>query len=415
MGMVELKFKTTDIGLLPDDWDIAKIEDVANVFGGGTPSTGISSFWNGDINWFTPTEVGKKKYLFESNRRITELGLINSSGRILPVGTILITTRAGIGDVGILKIESATNQGFQSLVPLSIIDGEYLYYVAKTLKPELIKNSSGSTFLEISPSKVKAIQIPLPQLYEQKSIAKVLSETDAWINSLESIILKKNSIKQGIMQKLLVPSENWEVKKLGEVGNTIGGLSGKTKNDFGKGNSLYIPFMNIMKNVIIDKNYLDTVNIKSGEFQNKILKNDLLFNGSSETPDELGISSVLLDSIDNLYLNSFSFGFRVSENSNVHPLFLSYLMRSTYGRKVIYHLAQGATRYNLSKANFLKLEIAFPKSIKEQINIASLLSDMDNEIANLEKKLKKAKQLKQGMMQQLLTGKIRLVNTLQTS
>ncbi|MFM9400952.1 restriction endonuclease subunit S [Myroides odoratimimus] len=406
--MVETNFKQTDIGLVPEDWEIKTIEEVAKVFGGGTPSTRDSIYWNGDINWFTPTEVGKSKYLYDSVRKITEEGLSNCSARILPINTILITTRAGIGDLGILKIPSATNQGFQSLIPNENIDYEFLYYLVSTLKPLLLKNASGSTFLEISPSKVKSIEIPVPPLPEQKAIAEVLSDTDHWITSLEDLIAKKQLIKQGAMQKLLTPKEDWEVNKLGEVGKTYGGLSGKTKVDFGRGNAHYIPFMNVMKNVIIDNSFFEKVNLKQGEIQNKILKNDLLFNGSSETPEELGISSVILEDIENLYLNSFCFGFRLFEN-NVNPLFLSYLFRSPYGRKIIFYLAQGATRYNLSKANFLELEISLPKSVVQQNYIATILSDMDAEIGALEQKLIKAKQIKQGLMQKLLTGRIRLV------
>src|SRR5690606_40840942 len=140
----------------------------------------------------------------------------NCSARILPINTILITTRAGIGDLGILKIPSATNQGFQSLIPNENIDYEFLYYLVSTLKPLLLKNASGSTFLEISPSKVKSIEITVPPLPEQKAIAEVLSDTDHWITSLEDLIAKKQLIKQGAMQKLLTPKEDWEVKKLGE-------------------------------------------------------------------------------------------------------------------------------------------------------------------------------------------------------
>src|SRR5690606_33073515 len=139
--------------------------------------------------------------------------------------------------LGILKVPSATNQGFQSLIPLSNINSEYLYYLASTLKPVLLKNASGSTFLEISPSKVKSIQVPLPPLPEQQAIAEVLSDTDAWIESLEKLIVKKQLIKQGAMQKLLTPKEDWEVKKLGEVCAVIGGGTPSTfNNEFWNGN-----------------------------------------------------------------------------------------------------------------------------------------------------------------------------------
>ena len=116
-------------------------------------------------------------------------------------------------------------------------------------------------------------------------------------------------IKQGAMQRLLQPKEGWEVKKLGSIGKPYGGLSGKSKSDFEDGKFPYIPFMNIMSNPIIDIDYFDFVKVGIDESQNKAIKGDLFFNGSSETPEEVGMCSVLLDDIPNLYLNSFCFGF----------------------------------------------------------------------------------------------------------
>jgi len=251
--------------------------------------------------------------------------------------------------------------------------------------------------------------IPLPpNKNEQSAISNALSDVNAFINSLERLITKKRNIKQGAMQKLLQPNEGWEIKRLGEIGKTYGGLSGKSKKDFLNGKYPYIPFMNIMSNPIIDTTFFDYVNLSGSETQNQAIKGDLFFNGSSETPEEVGMSSVLLDDIPSLYLNSFCFGFRLFNENKIYALYLSYFFRSSEGRKHIFSLAQGATRYNLSKSNFLKLEIPLPK-YDEQIRIANIISDFESEIVVLEKKLYKAKQIKKGMMQQLLTGKIRLV------
>ncbi len=215
-------------------------------------------------------------------------------------------------------------------------------------------------------------------------------------------------VRKGAMQELLKPKEGWVVKKLGEIGKTYGGLSGKSKADFVDGKFQYIPFMNIMSNTVIDCSYFDYVNIAPNESQNRAIIGDLFFNGSSETPEEVGMCSVLLNDIPNLYLNSFCFGFRLEKDSKEDRLYLSYYFRSSFGRNLFYSMAQGATRYNLSKANFLKLEIPLP-SPEEQTRISTILSDMDAEISALETKLAKYKQIKQGMMQEPLTGRIRLV------
>jgi len=215
-------------------------------------------------------------------------------------------------------------------------------------------------------------------------------------------------IKKGYKQtEIGVIPEDWKVKKLEEVGETYGGLSGKKKSDFDGGKYPYIPFMNIMSNPVIDLQYFDYVNIRGNEKQNKAINGDLFFNGSSETPEEVGMCSVLQGDIPNLYLNSFCFGFRLNKDLKTDGLYLSYFFRSPMGRQSIFSLAQGATRYNLSKTNFMKLEIPYPDPV-EQTAIATVLSDTDALIEQLEKLIAKRKAIKQGTMQQLLTGKKRL-------
>ena len=262
---------------------------------------------------------------------------------------------------------------------------------------------------------LSAIEIPLPGKKEQQAIATALSDIDGLISLLTKLIEKKKNIKQGAMQELLTGkkrlegfSGEWKTIPVGNIGKAYGGLTGKTKADFEHGKSKYIPFMNIMSNPVIDMEFLENVSVAEGEFQNSVKVGDLFFNTSSETPEEVGMCSVLLKEIDNLYLNSFCFGYRINDLSSFSPLYLSYLFRSDVGRKLMFSLAQGATRYNLSKNYFYKIEINMP-CIDEQTAIANILSDMDAEIEALEQKLDKYRSIKQGMMQELLTGRIRLV------
>lgn len=254
-----------------------------------------------------------------------------------------------------------------------------------------------------------------PTVFEQQVIAQALSDMDAVIISLDQLIGKKRDIQQAAMQQLLTGqrrlpgfSGEWGVKPMRALGNTYGGLTGKTKNDFGHGEARYIPFMNVMTDTVIDASWLEPVDVAPDEAQNLAKKGDLFFNGSSETPEEVGFCSVLLEEIPNLYLNSFCFGFRFNAAAKVNGLFFAYWFRSKAGRAAMAVLAQGATRYNIAKSAFLQLAIPQP-SEEEQTAIASILSDMDTELAALEARRDKARQLKQGMMQELLTGRIRLV------
>src|SRR5699024_2583646 len=157
MELTKTKYQQTEVGLIPEDWNIKTIGEIAQVKGGETPSTRINKYWNGTINWFTPTEIGQSKYVLKSKRKITFDGLNNSSAQLLPIGTMLLTSRGGRGDLAILKEESNTNLGFQSLIASKDQDNEFLYYLMLTSEDKLLEKASGSTFLEISPNNVKSI------------------------------------------------------------------------------------------------------------------------------------------------------------------------------------------------------------------------------------------------------------------
>lgn len=197
----------------------------------------------------------------------------------------------------------------------------------------------------------------------------------------------------------------WVKKKLGDLGYSFSGLSGKTIDDFG-GEKPYIPYMNIFTNGKINSKQLEYVRIAENERQNKVEQGDWFFTTSSETPDEVGMTSVLVDDIGEAYLNSFCFGFRLYKKSEFDPEFVSYLFRSVELRKKISLFAQGSTRYNLPKQQmFEKLYISYPSSLSEQRRIASILSSADKVIDSTQKLIAKYKQIKQGMMEDLLKPK----------
>jgi type I restriction enzyme M protein len=213
--------------------------------------------------------------------------------------------------------------------------------------------------------------------------------------------------KQGMMQQLLTGrtrlpgfTEPWEMTSLKKLGTFYGGLSGKSKEHFGGGNSKYIPFVNVIGNLCVDENALERVQVAENEYQNAVRFGDLLFNGSSETPEEVGLCSVVNFDPHKLYLNSFCFGFRPFSIDELDGIFLAYLFRSSIGRQIMVGLAQGSTRYNLSKPKFLAAEFLAP-SKKEQQAIAQVLSDMDAEIEALKVRTLKASMIKTGMMQEL--------------
>ena len=199
-------------------------------------------------------------------------------------------------------------------------------------------------------------------------------------------------------------SAEWKKTSMGHIGTIYGGLSGKSKVDFGSGNARYVTFLGVLENVILDVRHTERVHVGRGESQNPVLKGDLLFNASSETPGDLAIGAVMREQLDNLYLNSFCFGFRIHDKNRYVPLFLAYFFRGTVGRDIMNALAQGATRYNMSKSQFRALELSIPCG-DEQRAIAEALSDVDGLLNALEALIAKKQAIKQATMQQLLTGK----------
>jgi len=183
------------------EWNKYTINDLATVVGGGTPDTTVKSYWGGDIQWFTPSEIGKNKYVDFSKRTITRDGLDNSSAKLLPLHTILLSSRATVGECSIASNECTTNQGFQSLIAKQC-NIDFLYYLIQTKKKDLIRNACGSTFLEISANEIRKIKVAVPVQNEQEQIAKLLSLIDERIATQNKIIDKLKSLIKGLPHKM---------------------------------------------------------------------------------------------------------------------------------------------------------------------------------------------------------------------
>jgi len=191
-------------------------------------------------------------------------------------------------------------------------------------------------------------------------------------------------------------TEDWEQRKLGSIGSTYTGLSGKTKEDFGHGEAKYITYLNVFQNTISDITMTDKVEIDTT--QNEVKYGDVLFTTSSETPEEVGMSSVWLADTPNIYLNSFCFGFR--PNQKIDPYFLGYSLRAPYMRDKIKILAQGISRYNISKNKVMELEISLPNN-EEQKLLGTFLQRIDSIITLHQRKLDNLKLKKKALLQKL--------------
>lgn len=199
----EVRFKADDGSEFPE-WEEKRLGEVCDIVGGGTPDTEKAEYWGGDVNWFTPSEIGETKYVVKSNRQISKLGLLKSSAKLLPQGTILLTSRATLGEMAIVKQECCTNQGFQSLIVKQECLNEFIYYYQPIIKRYCEKHASGSTFLEISKKEISGCKLGVPSLPEQRKIAECLSSLDDVINQIDAELSAWKEFKKGLLQQMFV-------------------------------------------------------------------------------------------------------------------------------------------------------------------------------------------------------------------
>ena len=294
----------------------------------------------------------------------------------------------------------------------SVYNYEFAYYQLLNYNINRLVFGSGQPL--VTAGQLKRINFSLPPLAEQRKIAEILGVWDEAIEKQSRLVERLELRKRALMQRLLsgrtrLPgfTTPWQKVKLGEIGETYNGLTGKSKEDFEYGNAQFIPYVNVFSNEKVDANKLGVVNIDDGEKQNEVKYGDIFFTVSSETPNEVGMASVLLEEIENTYLNSFCFGYRLNDFQVLNPIFASYILRGDRFRNHMMVLAQGSTRFNISKNEVMKLRIELP-SLSEQKAIAEVLTTADDEIATHRKRLDALRQQKRGLMQQLLTGKTRV-------
>ena len=413
--MVKPGYKQTEIGVIPEDWEIKYLSDFGKIQSGGTPSTTMAEYWGGNIAWCTPSDITSTptKYINATERAITDLGLKNSAATVMPAGSILLCTRATIGELKINSIPMATNQGFKNIAINKGGNVDFLYYLLQTKKDCMLELAIGSTFLEISKTALCKIPLQTPmQSDEQSKIADALSDIDSLVEVLENQISKKKAIKQGAMQELLTGKRRlpgffgeWVNTKIGSITEVYSGGTPNTSEPAFWGGK--IPWMNSgelnLKIVRQVQGRITEVGMDSSSTHFIPAECVLIgLAGQGKTRGTAAFNTFPLctnQSIAAIYPNPNKFDSK----------FLYYKMDTQYDQ--LRELSSGdGGRGGLNKKLILDYEVVIPQSIDEQAAIATILTEMDYEIENLEMKLTKYRQVKQGMMQQLLTGKIRLKN-----
>lgn len=204
-----------------EDWEQRKLGNIAEIVGGGTPNTNISTYWDGDINWYSPAEINEQIYVNSSQRKISEQGYNNSSARMLPVGTVLFTSRAGIGKTAILSHEGCTNQGFQSIVPNpNLLDSYFIFSRTRELKQYGETIGAGSTFVEVSGKQMANMNLMMPStIQEQKAIGNYFAQLDQLITLHQRKYTKLVNIKKSMLEKMF-PKNGEDVPEIRFAGFT---------------------------------------------------------------------------------------------------------------------------------------------------------------------------------------------------
>ena len=270
--------------------------------------------------------------------------------------------------------------------------------------------------LNVSTPEFFSAALVFPPVDEQKKIAEILSCCDRVIELKQQLIAELQRLKSGFFQAMFPAkghsepvirfpefSDAWEQRKLGDIGETYTGLSGKTKEDFGHGQARFVTYMNVFSNPIGNPEMTEPIEIDPK--QNEVEVGDVFFTTSSETPEEVGMSSVFLEKREKTYLNSFCFGFRPSEK--IDSYYLAYMLRSESAREKIILLAQGISRYNISKNKVMEIAVSLPP-LDEQKLIGQYFHQLDHLITLHQRELEETKKKKKSLAKLLLTGSVRV-------
>lgn len=377
-GIVPAGYKKTPVGICPVEWKTYKIGDIAQVVGGGTPDTKNTKYYNGDINWFTPTEIGLTRYVSESKIKITSEGLKNSSAKIVPAGNILLTSRATIGEMSFNLIDCSTNQGFQSLIIKDSTLKNVVYFNNYKLKKQMQIYANGSTFLEISNKDVKKLKINISDKKEENlAIVKVLDCATRQVELQEQLVDKLKVQKKALMQKLLTPQPDWQEVKLGDICKiTTGKLDANEMVENGK-----YPFFTCSKDIYkIDKYAYDM--------------EALLMAGNGEIGD-IKYYNGKFNAYQRTYiLYNFTFNIKYA---------MQYLL--LHFNKAVCKGSQKSSMPYIRVDLLNNAKILYPQNLDQ---IAIFLENFDKKIELQQKLLEQYKLRQKALMQLLLTGIVRV-------
>ncbi len=351
------------------------------LYSGNTPSRLNKDYFKGEINWISSGEL-KDHYIYSSKEKISQEASLNL--KLLPAGTFVIAIYGleaeGVRGTGsIIKEQSTISQACMAFSSIGEVENEFLYSWYKKHGNIIgLKYAQGTKQQNLSYDILERFKIAYPSKQEQEKLYNFISLLDERIATQNKIIEKLQSLIKGLNDNIHKGIKG-ETVCFSDLGEAYSGLSGKGGDDFGYGEP-FITYMNVYQNTYISEKDYELVQIAPNEKQNSVQYGDALFTLSSETPEEVGIGAVYLGNTQKLYLNSFCFGIHFYDE-RVLPQYLAHFISSSSFRRAIYPLAQGSTRFNLQKNDFMKMKFLLP-SLEKQGHIANTLDALHCRLAN---------------------------------
>ncbi len=414
-------YKLTEVGVIPEDWEVTPLGEIAPIATGSTPPTRDLTNYGDEFLFVSPVDLGSSRHISRTEKMLSQKGF--SISRPFTKGAVLfVCIGSTIGKCGIASETLTSNQQINAILPSERVSSDYLYYAVSTVAPKIRSLAGEQAVPIVNKTQFSSTAIPLPPTKaEQEAITEALSDADALIESLEQLIAKKRHLKQGTMQELLTGKnrlpgfkvrsglkqtdvgqipEDWEVKQLQEIGECLIGLT-YTPTDVADDGVLVLRSSNIHQgsltfddNVFVQMLVPDRVMVRPG---------DILICVRNGSRDLIGKSAQIDESAEGMAFGAFMAVFRTPLHRLVYHLFQAEVLRRQIGE----HL--GATINQITNKSLHSFRIPLPPTTSEQNAIATILGEMDADLTALEAKLAKARQVKQGMMQELLTGRIRLI------
>jgi type I restriction enzyme, S subunit len=398
---------------IPPGWQKVRLTEVAQLESGHTPSRGQSSYWGGEIPWISlhDTESLDGREIVFTKRTVTPEGIANSSARLLPKGTVVFSRTATVGKSTVMGREMATSQDFANYVCGPKVYNHFLVHLFRFMAPQWKRLMAGSIHNTVYMPVFEKLEVTLPPRAEQEAIATALDNIDVLLAKVDALITKKRDLKQAAMQQLLTGQTRlpgwtgkWEERRLGELGQFLKGR-GIRKDEASSGDVACIRYGEIytQHNDCI-RAYSSWISEDVARTAARLRRGDLLFAGSGETKEEIGKCAAFLDDVE-----AYAGGDIIILRPNASdPVFMGYYLNTPPINAQKASRGQGDAIVHISTAALSSIDVTIPE-VEEQAAIAAVLSDLDAEVAALEARRDKTRALKQGMMQELLTGRIRLI------